>query len=55
MGAFHPVSWYQEYEGGRAFYTALGHTKESYADPLFQKHLLGGIVYASGVLEARRA
>lgn len=50
-GDNHPMCWYHQIDAGRAFYTALGHTKESYADPLFQKHLLGGIVYASGVLE----
>lgn len=45
---FHPMSWYQEFDGGRSFYTALGHTKESFSDPLFLNHLWGGIVYASG-------
>jgi type 1 glutamine amidotransferase len=45
-GSFHPVSWYQSFEGGRVFYTALGHNDECYADPLFLKHLLGGIQYA---------
>ena len=44
----HPMSWYHEYDGGRAFYTALGHTKESYAEPEFLKHLLGGMRYAIG-------
>ncbi|MCW3108813.1 MAG: hypothetical protein JWQ09_3319, partial [Segetibacter sp.] len=44
----HPMAWYHEYDGGRAFYTALGHTEESYADPLYLKHLLGGIQYAIG-------
>lgn len=48
MGDHHPMSWYHEYDGGRAFYTALGHTEESYADPLFLKHILGGIKYATG-------
>src|SRR5579862_615623 len=43
MGENHPMSWCHEYEGGRAFYTELGHTDESYADPLYLKHLLGGI------------
>ncbi|HEY2584065.1 MAG TPA: ThuA domain-containing protein [Mucilaginibacter sp.] len=47
-GDNHPMSWYHEYDGGRAFYTALGHTDESYADPLYLKHLLGGIKYAMG-------
>jgi type 1 glutamine amidotransferase len=50
MGADHPVAWVHEREGGRAFYTALGHTSESYAEPLFRRHLLGAIRWA-----ARRA
>jgi type 1 glutamine amidotransferase len=47
-GAYHPMSWYHNYDGGRAFYTALGHTDESYSDPLYLKHILGGIEYAMG-------
>ncbi|MEB0261231.1 MULTISPECIES: ThuA domain-containing protein [unclassified Mucilaginibacter] len=47
-GDNHPMSWYHNYDGGRAFYTALGHTDASYADPLYLKHLLGGIQYAIG-------
>jgi type 1 glutamine amidotransferase len=47
-GDNHPMSWYHEFDGGRAFYTELGHTDESYADPLYLKHLLGGIQYAIG-------
>jgi type 1 glutamine amidotransferase len=46
MGDKHPMCWCHEYEGGRAFYTALGHTDESYADPLYLKHILGGIQWA---------
>ena len=44
----HPMAWYKEFDGGRSFYTALGHTEESYDDPLFQGHLWGGISYAAG-------
>lgn len=47
-GDNHPMSWYHEYDGGRAFYTALGHTKESYTEEAFLQHLLGGIQYAIG-------
>lgn len=47
-GAFHPMAWCHEFEGGRAFYTALGHTSESYTEPLFLDHLTGGILYAMG-------
>lgn len=47
-GANHPISWYHEYDGGRAFYTGSGHTDESYSEPLYLQHLLGGIKYAIG-------
>ncbi|MCC9166915.1 ThuA domain-containing protein [Pontibacter harenae] len=44
----HPIAWYHEFDGGKAFYTGLGHTHESYSDSLFLKHLWGGIEYAMG-------
>ncbi len=44
----HPMSWYQEYDGGRAFYTGMGHTDETFSEPLFLNHLLGGIRYVLG-------
>jgi type 1 glutamine amidotransferase len=44
----HPIAWSHEYAGGRAWYTAGGHTDESYAEPLFLAHLLGGIRWAAG-------
>ncbi len=47
-GDDHPMAWYHDFDGGRAFYTELGHTKESYADPLYLQHILGGIQYAIG-------
>jgi type 1 glutamine amidotransferase len=47
-GSSHPFIWYHAYQGGRAFYTAGGHTNESYQEPLFLQHLLGGIRYATG-------
>lgn len=47
-GTAHPIAWYHNFEGGRVFYTELGHTDESYTDPAYLKHLLGGIQYAMG-------
>lgn len=44
----HPIAWYREYDGGRSFYTGLGHTEESFSDTLFLNHLMGGILYALG-------
>jgi len=51
MGFDHPIAWAQVYEGGRAWYTGLGHTKEAFAEPLFLHHLLGGIEWAAGAAE----
>lgn len=41
-----PLAWYHHFEGGRCWYTTLGHRKESYSDPIFVKHILGGILWA---------
>ncbi|CAZ95919.1 ThuA domain-containing protein [Zobellia galactanivorans] len=47
-GAYHPFSWYHVYDGGRAFYTAGGHSNASYDEPEFKQHLLGGLIYCLG-------
>ena len=52
MGADHPIGWCQVYNGGRSWYTAGGHTKEAYAESLYQQHVLGGIQYAAGTVAA---
>ncbi len=49
MGENHPIAWYQTIEKGRSWYTGMGHTQETYADPDFQKHVLGGILWAAKV------
>lgn len=49
MGADHPMAWFHEYEGARAWYTAGGHTIEAYGEPLFRAHLAGGILWAAGI------
>jgi type 1 glutamine amidotransferase len=47
MGADHPIAWCHAVGRGRSWYTAGGHTSESYAEPLFRSHLLGGIRWAA--------
>jgi hypothetical protein len=47
MGKFHPLAWYQEYDGGRAFYTGLGHLSASYGEASFMHHIYGGIYWAA--------
>jgi cytochrome c len=53
MGRDHPIAWSHSYQGGRAWYTGGGHTEEAYSEPLFRKHLLGGIRYAAGLTPPR--
>jgi type 1 glutamine amidotransferase len=48
MGDDHPITWKHEFEGGRAWYTGMGHVKESYTDPLFLHMLAEGITWACG-------
>lgn len=47
MGNPHPVAWYHAFDGGRAWYTAMGHTAESWADTAFTRHVAGGILWAA--------
>jgi len=47
MGQDHPIAWYHPFDGGRAWYTGLGHASESFREPLFLEHLWGGISYAA--------
>lgn len=47
MGDFHPISWYHEFDGGRSFFTAMGHKEKVYENPWFLSHLYGGIYYAA--------
>ncbi|MFT4733566.1 MAG: cytochrome c [Algoriphagus sp.] len=47
-GANHPIAWYHDYDGGRAFFTGGGHVASSFEEPLFRKHLEEGIKYAIG-------
>lgn len=50
MGADHPLVWeHPTGGGGRAIYTEMGHTAESYADPLFRQHLVGALRWAAGM------
>ena len=50
-GAGHPVAWCSSYDGGRAFYTAIGHSGFHYDDPLFRGHILGAIRWAAGLAD----
>ena len=47
----HPISWCRRYEGGRSFYTALGHRGAYWSEPLLLAHVLGGIEMAAGAAD----
>lgn len=47
-GADHPIVWYQEFDGGRVFYTGMGHTNESFQEKEFLDQLRLGVKYAIG-------
>ncbi|MDZ7692416.1 MAG: ThuA domain-containing protein [Balneolaceae bacterium] len=47
-GDNHPIAWYHEAMGGRAWYTGGGHTSECYSNEAFRQHLVGGIKYVLG-------
>ena len=49
MGGDHPIAWaHPTAGGGRALYTAMGHTQASYADPAFRRHLVGALRWVAG-------
>ena len=43
-----PIAWYREFDGGRTYYTALGHTSESWSDAPFVEHVWGGLTWVLG-------
>jgi type 1 glutamine amidotransferase len=47
-GTSSPSAWYHEFDGGRQWYTSLGHDSATYSNPEFQKHILGGIIWVIG-------
>ncbi|MGH3762477.1 ThuA domain-containing protein [Actinophytocola sp.] len=51
-GAFHPISWCRDYEGGRSFYTGMGGTSGSYGEAAFRSHLLGALKWTTGMVRA---
>ncbi|MBJ7880521.1 ThuA domain-containing protein [Gelidibacter salicanalis] len=50
----HPITWYHHYDGGRIFYTGLGHTNEAYEDERFKKIIIGAVQWASDVAPISR-
>jgi cytochrome c len=54
MGEGHPIAWCSNFDGGRTFYTAIGHMASHYQDPLYRGHILGAIEWAARARESGR-
>ena len=48
VGDAMPLAWTLQQDGSRQFYTALGHKKQDYSNPILYNHILGGILWAMG-------
>jgi uncharacterized protein len=46
FGDYFPLCWCHRFEGGRQWYTAIGHFPKDYKDENFVKHLTGGMRWA---------
>ena len=47
MNGVHPIAWFHDFQGGRSFYTGMGHTDDSYTEEAFLDHVKGGILWAA--------
>ena len=44
----YPAAWTHDFDGGHAWFTALGHDKKDYGDPVYIQHLFQGIRFVAG-------
>lgn len=51
MNQNHPIAWYHYYEGGRVFYTGMGHTKEIFSNPDYEKHIIEAVNWTAGRID----
>lgn len=47
-GLHHPLAWYQDFEGGRSAYIALGHFDEAWEDKWFSGWVQRGLLWTAG-------
>lgn len=48
MGGDHPIAWCRPFDGGRSWYTGLGHDAKVYGDANLVAQLVRGLRYAAG-------
>lgn len=52
QGTTHPITWCQQIDAGRSWYTGMGHAAEAYAEPLIRTQMRNGLAYTAGLLPA---
>ncbi|KRD44741.1 hypothetical protein ASE38_11815 [Cellulomonas sp. Root930] len=52
QGTEHPITWCQEIDNGRSWYSAMGHEGTAYAEPVIRTQMRNGLAYASGLVQA---
>ena len=52
QGSSHPITWCQEIDAGRSWYTGMGHEGTAYAEPIMRTQMRNGLAYAAGLLPA---
>ena len=50
---YYPAAWYQQFDGGTVWITALGHDKKDYEDPIFVNHVFQGLQFVVSQLREK--
>ena len=53
FSTLYPAVWYQQFDGGTIWITALGHDKKDYEDPIFIQHVLQGIKFVASQTKSK--
>ena len=52
QGTTHPITWCQEIDAGRSWYSGMGHEGTAYSEPVMRTQIRNGLAYAAGLLPA---
>ncbi len=50
---YYPAAWYQQFDGGTIWITALGHDKKDYEDATYVQHVFQGLKYVVSQLKPK--
>jgi uncharacterized protein len=46
--SLYPAVWYQQFDGGTVWITALGHDKKDYSETIYVQHVFQGLKFVAG-------